>query len=86
MTQGIVTARSTSEQATSRRALLRGVAALGAGVALGAPSALTDEAVDPHPAWYAEWEALVAWCNGPGPGARELQDCTEWQGRWSWRT
>jgi hypothetical protein len=29
---------------------------------------------DPHPAWLAEWQTLVDWCNGPEPGARELQD------------
>jgi hypothetical protein len=33
---------------------------------------------DPHPAWLAEWQRLVDWCNSTGPGDRDLQDCPEW--------
>jgi hypothetical protein len=34
--------------------------------------------VDPHPAWFAEWQRMVDWCNGPEPGNRDMQDCPEW--------
>jgi hypothetical protein len=65
MTQGIVSARSTSEQATSRRALLRGAADLGTPVALGVPAASAGEAADSHLAWYAEWKAAIDYMDGP---------------------
>jgi hypothetical protein len=29
---------------------------------------------DPHPAWLAEWRAAIDWCNGPGPGGRDLAE------------
>ena len=46
-------------------------------VALGVPAAIAGEA-DPHPAWLAEWEALVEWCNDDAPADRDLVDCPEW--------
>jgi hypothetical protein len=87
MTQGIVCSRSPSEQHApgaagraerhNRRTILARLAT-GAAVA-GIPStALAAEPADPHPAWYAEWEALIEWCDGPGPGARDLKDYPEW--------
>jgi hypothetical protein len=57
----------------SRRATLARLATTAAiaapAVALAAP-----DVTDPHPAWLAEWQALVDWCNGPAPGARELEE------------
>ena len=33
------------------------------------------EGGDPHPAWFAEWRALVDWCNGPdADGDGKMQD------------
>jgi hypothetical protein len=34
--------------------------------------------VDPHPAWFAEWQRLVDWCNEPGPDDRDMQARPEW--------
>ena len=31
-------------------------------------------APDPHPAWFAEWEALVEWCDTTPLGGRDLQE------------
>src|SRR4051794_24565801 len=70
----------------SRRALLAdslGLSALGA--ALVAPASLlpafaaaaAGQAPDPHPAWFAEWRALVDWYNGPGSDPAD--DCPEWR-------
>lgn len=65
----------------SRRALLR-VAGGTATAVIAAPAgpavADRDSGPDPHPAWFAEWQRLAEWCEGPGPGPRELQDCPEW--------
>src|SRR5688572_2848903 len=49
----------------SRRALLRGAADLGAVLALGVPPAIAGEAVDPHPTWWREAQALCEWLDGP---------------------
>jgi hypothetical protein len=35
--------------------------------------------VDPHPDWYAEWEAVSAWLDGPEPGDRALDELPEWE-------
>jgi hypothetical protein len=43
-------------------------------VVAAAPGVTIAAETDPHPAWLAEWQALVDWCNGPEPGARELQE------------
>jgi hypothetical protein len=42
------------------------------------PGGSSTTEVDPHPAWLAEWQRLVDWCNGPEPGGRDMQDCPEW--------
>jgi hypothetical protein len=71
--------RSPSGQATSRRALLQGAGhTAGFALALGVPAAIAGEPADPHLAWFAEWQRLVDWCDGAGPGDRDLQDCPEW--------
>ena len=75
MASTIIPFRSPSLQPTRRRALAQ--LATGATVASIPGAGLTAE-LDPHPAWFAEWEALVDWCNGPDPGDRELKDCPEW--------
>ena len=71
-----------TRQHTTRRTLL-------ASAALVAPAAVLPAAVagpmvpngdDPHPAWFAEWRALIDWCNGPRPDAhRELGECWQWR-------
>jgi hypothetical protein len=83
MTSGIVDTRSPSEQHAppvagsadhlSRRNILAGLAT--APVVAAVPIDLAIAQInDPHPACFAEWEALVDWCNGPEPGARELEE------------
>jgi hypothetical protein len=71
MATTIVPFRSTSGQATSRRTVLACIAASSAATI---PAAAIAGEADPHPAWLAEWQALVDWCNGPEPGARELEE------------
>jgi hypothetical protein len=79
MATTIVPFRLPSGQATSRRALLQGAGhTAGVALALGVPAAIAGVAADPHFAWFVEWERLVDWCNEPGPGDRDLQDCPEW--------
>jgi hypothetical protein len=77
MATTIVPFRSTSEQATSRPAML-GRLATGATVVALPATAFAADAPDPHFAWFAEWQRLIDWCNGPEPGARDMQDCPEW--------
>jgi hypothetical protein len=82
MTQSIVCSRSPSEnqappatgsaETHNRRRILAGLATTSV-VAVAPAAAIAGEA-DPHPVWFAEWEALVEWCNGPEPGARELEE------------
>jgi hypothetical protein len=67
--------RSPSSRPT-RRALLAGAAAVVPTAALPAVAIcdpIADAAeTDPHLAWYVEWRALLDWCNGPGPGDRDI--------------
>lgn len=77
-----VSGRTTAVRSSeNRRALLRVVGGT-ATAALAVPAGgLAQESFlskDPHPAWFAEWQRLVDWCDGPEPGARELRDCPEW--------
>src|SRR3954463_10703042 len=57
------------EASHTRRALLAGAAAAPAlalpAIAVEASANGSQIAPDPHPAWFAEWRALVDWCNGP---------------------
>jgi hypothetical protein len=55
----------------NRRTVLAGLAAASAATV---PAAAIASEADPHLAWFAEWQALVDWCNGPEPGARELEE------------
>jgi hypothetical protein len=64
-------------ETANRRAML-GRLATGATVVALPTTALASEPPDPHAAWFAEWQRLVDWCDGPGPGARDLADCPEW--------
>src|SRR4051812_29040063 len=80
MTSSIVPCRSPSGQPSpshaTRRALLAGAAAAPAlplpAVACSAPNGIEP---DPHPAWFAEWRALVDWYNGPD--ADPADDCPQ---------
>jgi hypothetical protein len=48
--------------------------------AAGASSS-TGEPADPHPAWYAEWNSKLDWCNAPGcAGGRDLIEVPQWHG------
>src|SRR3954453_3560484 len=63
----------TSPSHPTRRALLAGAAAA---PALALPASTRVEAApDPHPAWFAEWRALVDWYNGPD--ADPAADCPQ---------
>ncbi len=66
----------------SRRHALAGLAAaplaIAGGRALTAAAGVSSAEPDPHLAWYAEWDRLADWCDGPGPGDRDLKDCPEW--------
>lgn len=63
--------------AATRRSALRGAAAtVLAAVAVPLPALAAR--VDAHIAWDAEWQNLLAWCDGPEPGARDLDDCPPW--------
>ena len=63
---------------TTRRTALARIAAAGVATATVPAAAIAGEAADPHPAWYAEWQRVLDWCNGPAPGDRDLADCPEW--------
>jgi hypothetical protein len=76
MTQTTVPPNSTSEQSTRRSILSRAAAVTAAAAMPGA--ALAAEPVDPHHAWLAEWKELLDWCNGPGPGGRDLVEFPQW--------
>ncbi len=71
MADATVLFRSLSSQPSRRTAL----AQLAAGAAaVAAPTVALATEPDPHLAWFAEWQALVDWCNGPEPGDRDLQE------------
>jgi hypothetical protein len=71
MADATVPSNSPPSQPSRRNILTR--LATASVVAVTPGVAITAEP-DPHPAWFAEWEALVDWCNGPEPGARELEE------------
>src|SRR3954451_15857392 len=58
---------------TSRRALLAGAASTPV-LALPALAAVAaEQPVDPHPAWLAEWRALIEWQDTTRTGGRDLE-------------
>src|SRR4051794_4480018 len=67
---------STPNLRPSRRALLASAALVAPASLLPAIAAAGQEP-DPHPAWFAEWRALVDWYNGPGSDPAD--DCPEWR-------
>jgi hypothetical protein len=63
---------------TTRRTALARIAAAGA-VTVPAVT-IAASPIDLHPAWYAEWEANLDWCNAPGStGGRDLDEVPQWQ-------
>lgn len=66
----------------TRRGVLARAVGLGlAGAAVPTPflAGSSAAAPDPHPAWRAEWETLLAWCDDPGTGRQvDLADCPQW--------
>jgi hypothetical protein len=68
-------ARPSSDVKSETRRALLATAAVAPASFLPAIAAAAGEEPDPHPAWFAEWRALVDWCNGPGAdGDGEVQD------------
>src|SRR3954471_13650322 len=71
--------KATHVPITSRRALLASAALVAPALALPTVAMAGGEP-DPDPAWFAEWRALVDWCNGPhADGDEELQDDPQWR-------
>jgi len=60
----------------SRRTLLASAALVAPATLLPAIAAGAED-TDLHPAWFAEWRALVDWYNGPGSDPAD--DCPEWR-------
>jgi hypothetical protein len=63
-----------ANKAVSRRRALLASAAMTAPAAAASVNN-SQTAPGPHPAWFAEWRALVDWCNGPdADGDGKMQD------------
>lgn len=73
---------SASAPAVDRRHALLGLAAAPLAIVGGraepVAAGASSPGLDPHHAWLEEWRVLLAWCNGPGPGARDVQEFPQW--------
>ncbi len=65
---------------TSRRALLASAALVAPAFLLPAiAAAAAGQEPDPHPAWFAEWQACLHYMNGPaGAAVATLSELPEW--------
>src|SRR4051812_17717599 len=69
---------STPNLRPTRRALLASAALVAPATLLPAIAAAEDGASDPHPAWFAEWRALVEWQDTTHPGGRDLAEFAQY--------
>src|SRR5689334_3155623 len=66
--------KADNARTTSRRALLAGAALVAPAALLPAIAAAAENgASDPHPAWLAEWRALIEWQDTADTGGRDLE-------------
>src|SRR3954468_21859680 len=58
---------------TSRRTLLASAALVAPAALLPAIAVAAEQPIDPHPAWLAEWQALIEWQDTTHTGGRDLE-------------